>query len=148
LGKHPLMRALRVDKLTLAALEATLIEYVAGRAGETVPVQRMARLSADAIEERARALADRLEGHGWRIALISGASAVGGGSAPGVTLPTVLLSLEREQVSADALESALRSLDPPVIARIESDRVVLDLRTVLEEQDELLGTLLSSIASR
>ncbi len=146
LARHPLMRALRVDKLTFAALEATLIEYVAGRASETVPVQRMVKQPAEAIEQRARALADRLEGHGWRIALVSGASTVGGGSAPGVTLPTVLLALEREQLSADALESTLRSLDPPVIARIEADRVVLDLRTVLEEQDELLGKLLSAFS--
>jgi L-seryl-tRNA(Ser) seleniumtransferase len=148
LRKHPLMRALRVDKLTLAALEATLAEYVAGRSHDTVPVHRMLHLSAAAIEERARALADRLNGDDWRIALISGASAVGGGSAPGVTLPTVLLAIERSGLSPDDLESALRSLDPPVIARIESDRVVLDLRTVLEDQDELLASLLRRVASR
>jgi L-seryl-tRNA(Ser) seleniumtransferase len=144
LRRHPLMRALRVDKLTLAALEATLVEYVAGRAAETVPVHRMLQMSAAAIEERARALADRLQGHGWRVALVSGASAVGGGSAPGVTVPTVLLAIERERLSPDALESALRSLDPPVIARIDADRVVLDLRTVLDEQDEQLAELLTS----
>jgi L-seryl-tRNA(Ser) seleniumtransferase len=142
LARHPLMRALRVDKLTLAALEATLAEYIAGRAQETVPVQRMLRLTADAIEQRARQLADRLNGKGWRLAFVSGTSAVGGGSAPGVGLPTVLLALEREGMAAHELESALRSLDPPVIARIESDRVVLDLRTVLEGEDELLGKLL------
>lgn len=143
LRKHPLMRALRVDKLTLAALEATLLEFQAGRATQTIPVQRMLHLSAEAIEGRARSLADRLEGKGWRFALISGSSAIGGGSAPGVTLPTVLLSIERDTLSPDELESALRSLDPPVIARIESDRVVFDLRTVLEEQDELLAALLT-----
>ncbi len=140
------MRALRVDKLTLAALEATLIEYVRGRASETVPVQRMLALSAEAIEERARTLAEQLTNHDWRVSLVSGASAVGGGSAPGVSLPTVLLTIERDGLSPDDLETALRSLDPPVIARIESDRVVLDLRTVLEEQDELLGTLLSDFS--
>src|SRR5262245_62996363 len=138
------MRALRVDKLTLASLEATLAEYIAGRAQETVPVQRMLQLTAEAIEERARSLADRLNGKGWRIALVSGTSAVGGGSAPGLGLPTVLLALQRDGLSAHQLESTLRSLDPPVIARIESDRVVLDLRTVLEDQDELLGRLLES----
>ncbi|MGH9386692.1 MAG: L-seryl-tRNA(Sec) selenium transferase [Vicinamibacterales bacterium] len=144
LRKHPLMRALRVDKLTLAALEATLAEYVAGRANQTIPVHRMLHASAETIEGRARVLAERLHGHSWRVALVSGSSAVGGGSAPGVTVPTVLLAIEREGLSPDALESALRSLDPPVIARIESDRVVLDLRTVFETQDERLGDLLIS----
>ncbi len=141
LATHPLMRALRVDKLTIAALEATLVEYIAGRANETVPVQRMLALSAEAIEERARHLAERLSSGGWRVSLVSGASAVGGGSAPGVSLPTVLLAIERDAHSANELESLLRSFDPPVVARIESDRVVLDLRTVLDDQDELLGSL-------
>ena len=145
LARHPLMRALRVDKLTLAALEATLAEYAAGRAHDTVPVQRMVRLTAEAVEERARRLADRLNGKGWRIALISGTSAVGGGSAPGVSLPTVLLAIDRDGLSPDELESRLRSLETPVIARIESDRVVLDLRTVLPDQDEQLGALLNRV---
>jgi L-seryl-tRNA(Ser) seleniumtransferase len=146
LAKHPLMRALRVDKLTLAALEATLVEYIAGRANKTIPIQRMLGLTAGAIEERARNLAERLTKSGWRVSLLSGSSAVGGGSAPGLSLPTVLLAIERDAFSPDDLESALRSLDPPVIARIESDRVVLDLRTVLEEQDERLASLLISLS--
>jgi L-seryl-tRNA(Ser) seleniumtransferase len=145
LSYHPLMRALRVDKLTLAALEGTLMEYVAGRQKASVPVQRMLHASAEAIEERVQKVAVQLTNQDWRIALVSGSSAVGGGSAPGVSLPTVLLAIERDGVSPDDLESALRSLDPPVIARIEADRVVLDLRTVLEEQDELLGKLLSDL---
>ncbi len=148
LSHHPLMRALRVDKLTLAALEATLMEYVAGREKASVPVQRMLHASAEAIEERVQKVAEQLANQGWRVALVSGSSAVGGGSAPGVSLPTVLLAIERDGLSPDDLESALRSLDPPVIARIEADRVVLDLRTVLEEQDELLGKLLSELVSR
>ena len=142
LRAHPLMRALRVDKLTYAALEATLAEYVAGRARETVPVQRMLHLSAGAIEARARAVGDRLAGAGWRVTLVNGSSAVGGGSAPGVMLPTVLLAVEREGRSPEAIQTALRSLDPPVIARIDAGRVVLDLRTVLEEQDRVLGGIL------
>lgn len=143
LRAHPLMRALRVDKLTLAALEATLIEHLAGRARQTVPVERMMQLSAEAIEARAQAVGTRLAAAGWQVSLIRGASAIGGGSAPGVELPTVLLALERDGLSADDLEAHLRTLDPPVIARIADDRVVLDLRTVLEEQDELLARLLT-----
>jgi L-seryl-tRNA(Ser) seleniumtransferase len=144
LRTHPLMRALRVDKITLGMLEATLAEYAAGRAATTVPVQRMLRLSADDIEARAHALAATLSSGGWRVAMISGASAVGGGSAPGVELPTVLLAIAREGQSAAATEQWLRGLDPPVVARIEHDRVVLDLRTVRPDHDALLSQLLSA----
>jgi L-seryl-tRNA(Ser) seleniumtransferase len=145
LHQHPLMRALRVDKLTLAALEATLIEYRAGRAAVSVPVVRMLATSAEAIELRARQLAARLHGARWRVALMSGTSAVGGGSAPGVALDTVLVTLEHPEWSADRLEGQLRALDPPVIARIENDRVVIDLRTVFEEQDEPLAAALVAL---
>jgi L-seryl-tRNA(Ser) seleniumtransferase len=144
LRTHPLMRALRADKITFAILEATLAEYVAGRASSSVPVQRMLHTTADEIEARAMALGEQLAARGWRIALMSGSSAVGGGSAPGLGLPTVLLCLSREDESAAATEAWLRTLDPPVVARIENDRVVLDLRTVLPDQDAVLATLLSA----
>lgn len=144
LRTHPLMRAVRADKIAFAILEATLAEYAAGRASETVPVQRMLHASADDIEARVRRLSTTLAANGWRVAMISGSSAVGGGSAPGLELPTVLLALDREGESPDHLERWLRSLDPPVIARIEHDRVVLDLRTVMPGQDETLGRLLTS----
>jgi L-seryl-tRNA(Ser) seleniumtransferase len=143
LRTHPLMRALRADKITFAMLEATLAEYAAGRAATSIPVRRMLQMPADEIEARAQSLAESLASQGWRVAMISGASAVGGGSAPGLQLPTVLLSIARDGESADRTERWLRSLDPPVIARIEHDRVVLDLRTVLPEQDELLRALLT-----
>ena len=138
---HPLMRAVRAGKITFAILEATLAEYAAGRAAASVPVRRMLRLSADDIETRAHALAASLAAHGWRVATISGSSAVGGGSAPGLQLPTVLLAIARDGEPPDATERWLRSLDPPVIARIEHDRVVLDLRTVLPGQDDTLAAL-------
>jgi L-seryl-tRNA(Ser) seleniumtransferase len=141
LRRHPLMRALRVDKLTYAALEATLLEYLAGRAAETVPVQRMLSLSAEDIEARAEIVAEQLSAGGWKVALMTGSSAVGGGSAPGLSLPTVLLAIARDGVTAAALEAHLRTLDPPVIARIEHDRVVLDLRTVLPEDDDVIARL-------
>ena len=145
LHRHPLMRALRVDKLTLAALEGTLLEYHASRAAETVPVVRMLSLSAASIEARAERLAQQLHSAGWRVALMSGGSAVGGGSAPGVELDTVLLALHRDGTSAAALEQQLRQLDPPIIARIHEQAVVLDLRTVLEEQDEDLAAALAKL---
>jgi L-seryl-tRNA(Ser) seleniumtransferase len=144
--RHPLMRALRVDKLTYAALEATLAEYAAGRAETTVPVQRMLTMTADEIRVRAQAIASALNRiDGWHAALASGSSAVGGGSAPGVELPTWLVAIERRGLSPDALEERLRRLTPPVIARIERDRLLLDLRTVLPDQDRLLLELLTRL---
>jgi len=142
LRTHPLMRALRVDKITLAILEATLAEYSAGRAATTVPVQRMLHLSPEDIESRTQVLGATLATCGWTVAMISGSSAVGGGSAPGVQLPTVLLSIERDGQSAATTEQWLRALDPPVVARIEHGRVLLDLRTVSPDQDRTLAALL------
>jgi L-seryl-tRNA(Ser) seleniumtransferase len=141
--RHPLMRALRVDKMTYAALEATLTEYAAGRAAATVPVRRMLTMTAGEIRARAEALAAGLAGvAGWRAGLAAGMSAVGGGSAPGIELPTWLVAIEKDGASADPLAERLRRLAPPVIARIEHDHVLLDLRTVLPHQDQQLLELL------
>jgi L-seryl-tRNA(Ser) seleniumtransferase len=145
LRRHPLMRALRVDKLTLAALEGTLLDYVEGRAADTVPVVRMITADADAIEARAHALAEPLHAAGWTVSIVSGASAIGGGSAPGVELSTVLVAIERDGLTADDLGRRLRAANPPIVTRIEHDRVVLDLRTVLESQDDSLKDVLLSI---
>lgn len=146
--RHPLMRALRVDKLTYAALEATLTEYAAGRASATIPVQRMLTMGADEIRVRAEALAARLNAiDGWRAELRAGASAVGGGSAPGVELATWLVAIEKRGLTPDALEERLRRLTPPVVARIERDRVLLDLRTVVPDQDQTLLGLIASVPS-
>jgi len=146
--KHPLMRAMRVDKMTYAALEATLQEYLAGRAAETIPVARMIALTPAEIEPRALALAGRLAAAGLRAEVIAGFSTIGGGSAPGSALPTRLVAIGLAGESADALEAKLRRLDPPVIARIEDDRLVLDLRTVAPEEDEALGVALARLAKQ
>ena len=142
--RHPLMRALRVDKMTYAALEATLAEYTAGRAAATVPVRRMLTMTVEEIRARAEALAAGLAGvAGWRAGLAAGMSAVGGGSAPGIELPTWLVTHRRRRARAPTRSpSALRRLAPPVIARIEHDHVLLDLRTVLPHQDQQLLELL------
>jgi L-seryl-tRNA(Ser) seleniumtransferase len=143
---HPLMRALRVDKLTYAALEATLIEYAAGRAATTIPVQRMLAMTADEVRGRAGTLAAALnQMDGWRATLVAGASAVGGGSAPGLELPTWLVAIEKRGITPDALETRLRGLTPPVIARIEKDQLLLDLRTVLPGQDATLAELIRDL---
>jgi L-seryl-tRNA(Ser) seleniumtransferase len=144
--RHPLMRALRVDKMTYAALEATLAEYAAGRATATVPVQRMLTMTADEVRARAETAAAAIGAiSGWRAELVAGTSAIGGGSAPGVQIPTWLLAIEKRGVTPDALERDLRRLTPPVIARIESDRVLLDLRTIAPGQDAILVDLIRTL---
>jgi len=140
--RHPLMRALRVDKLTYAALEATLEEHAIGRGQEEIPVHRMLRMSKEEIGRRADAVAAALNQAGWTARVIDGMSTVGGGSAPGSELPTRLVELTKDGMTADQIEQHLRSLDPPVIARVQSDRVVLDLRTVTADEQAIVVSLL------
>ena len=142
--QHPLMRAVRADKMTYAALEATLEEYAAGRATDSIPVVHMIALSADAIGRRADALSARIAAAGILADVVKGSSTIGGGSAPGTTLPTHLVAIA---LPATRLESALRAQRPPVIARIENERVLLDLRTVPPEQDDELAALVIAAAS-
>ena len=132
LRRHPLMRAIRPDKLTLAALSATLVHYLRGDAEREIPVWRMIAAPPGSLEARARALAAAL-----RASVAESRSAVGGGSLPGQTQPSWAVALT--SASPDALAAELRRADPPVIGRIEGDRVLLDLRAVLPEQDTLLG---------
>jgi len=140
--RHPLLRALRVDKLTYAALEATLIEYITGRAAGTVPVLRMALTPSDAVGARADIVAARLRDAGYFVEVIDGVSTIGGGSAAGSELPTRLIAIGLAGWSADALEARLRALNPPIIARIADDRVVVDLRTIEPGEDEELIRLM------
>jgi L-seryl-tRNA(Ser) seleniumtransferase len=143
--RHPLMRALRVDKLTYAALEPTLMAWLSGHPRE-VPVARMVRLSRDHIAERVERIIGALTGAaGVSLAATEGYSTIGGGSAPGSQLPTCLLIVEKPGISAASVERALRALDPPVIGRIEQDRVVLDLRTLRDEEDDELVRLLRQL---
>jgi len=144
LRTHPLMRALRVDKLTYAALEGTLLDHRAGRAHDDVPVLRMLHAPLEAVRARAVALAETLQARGWTTSVIDGESAIGGGSAPAVTVPTALLRIAWPGWSADRLDAWLRALDTPVIARIQDDAVVLDLRTVSEDEGRGLRELLTS----
>jgi L-seryl-tRNA(Ser) seleniumtransferase len=146
---HPLMRALRVDKLTYAALEATLLAHASGRAREQVPVWRMLSLSREAIGSRAAAVADRLgDRPGLSTELVAGSSTIGGGSAPGSRLPTTLLLVRVEGLTASGLETRLRAADTPLVARIENERVVLDLRTVDPRDDDEVVAVLRQAASR
>jgi L-seryl-tRNA(Ser) seleniumtransferase len=134
MARHPLARAVRIDKLTLAALEATLRQRLTGRLDE-IPVERMVRATVEDVRRRAAMWSVKLAERGVRVTLVAGESAVGGGSVPGHGLPTVLLSLSGP---ASRLAAALRHGEPPVIARIEKDACCLDPRTVLKGEDETL----------
>jgi len=134
MARHPLARAVRIDKLTLAALEATLKQRLSGRDDE-IPVQRMLRVPVEDVRRRAAHWSVKLEDRGVASQLIAGESAVGGGSVPGHGIPTMLVALEGP---ASRLATALRRGDPPVIARIENDACCLDPRTVLRGEDETL----------
>lgn len=141
LRKHPLYRALRVDKLAYAALEATLDAYRRGLAVSETPVLRMLSLTKSQIAERAKRFVENIDGD-LLCELIDGESAIGGGSAPAVRLETTLIGLRHRKMSVSKLEKALRVASPPVIARISDDRLVIDLRTVSEtEEVELLEIL-------
>jgi L-seryl-tRNA(Ser) seleniumtransferase len=143
---NSLFRALRVDKLTYAALEATLLAYVR-RDHDAIPTLRMMRLTKEEIGKRAEALAAVTHSPKLNIEIIDGESVIGGGAAPSSVLPTRLLALSCTDLSADELASRLRASDPPIIARVEQGRVLLDLRTVFDDQDAALAAALRRIAS-
>jgi len=130
--RHPMARALRADKTCLAALGATLVHYLRGEAAEQIPVWRMVALKPRQLRQRAEAMRRDL-GKGE---VIRGESAVGGGSLPGDTLPTYLLALP--QSSPEKLMQALRFQSPPIIARTKDNRVLIDPRTILPGQEEML----------
>jgi L-seryl-tRNA(Ser) seleniumtransferase len=132
---NSLFRALRVDKLTYAVLEATLLAYVK-HDHDAIPALRMMHLSKDEIGRRTEAVAAKSNSPELTAELIDGESVIGGGAAPSTVLPTRLLAVTREGLSADEISARLRASEPPVIARVEEGRVLLDLRTVFPEQDE------------
>jgi L-seryl-tRNA(Ser) seleniumtransferase len=147
LKRHPLARAVRLDKASIAGLEATLQHYRRGEATVEVPVWRMIATRLDALERRATAWAAALPAAATLEASVErSSSAVGGGSLPGETLPTCVLALRASGRSADELASQLRHLDPPLVARIERERVLLDPRTVLPDQDTTVEGHLLSLA--
>ena len=144
--RNPLMRALRVDKMVYAALEATLRAYAEGRAVEEVPALRMLAATADDVRRRAESFAARVAAAApsLGVEVVEGRSVPGAGSAPGIDLPTALVAVSREGATAGEIEARLRAHDPPVVARIERDRVVLDLRTVAESDEATIVGALSA----
>jgi L-seryl-tRNA(Ser) seleniumtransferase len=141
---NSLFRALRVDKLTYAALEVTLLAYVKGD-HDAVPVLRMMRLSKDEITGRAEKIVSQVKSACLKLELLDGESVIGGGAAPSAVLPTRLIALTHADHSADELSARLRASTPPVIGRVANGRELLDLRTVFPEQDTVLAQTLSSL---
>ena len=149
LRKHSLYRALRADKLVYAALEATVGAYLRETAERDIPVLRMLSLDRDVLEQRASQFAEGLRkvaGANVAVETVDGESVVGGGSAPGTKLDTVLVTVSHQTVRPEVIELKLRMAETPVVARIENDRVVIDLRTVGESEEELLmKTILAAV---
>lgn len=136
LKKHPLARALRVDKFTLAGLQATLLHYLKSEATKQVPVWRMIAVSRVELDAKANGWAKRLTAFGLDAQVIDAESTVGGGSLPGESLPTRALALSVK--NADAFARRLRANFPPIVARIENDRLLFDPRTVAAHDEEAL----------
>jgi L-seryl-tRNA(Ser) seleniumtransferase len=149
LKKHPLVRALRIDKIIIAGLAATLTHYLKGEALEKIPVWRMVSTPLDAIETRAANWAAALPGFAN---VVIGESTLGGGSLPGGTLLTMLVAIKagssrKGSNMANLLSQQLRRHDPPVIGRVGEDTLYLDPRTVLPEEDDIMLHALSSLKS-
>ena len=142
LRSHPMARALRVDKMTLAALEATLHSYRRGRAATDLPIWQMIAAAPEHLHRRAEGWQAALQAQAIACAVWRGESAVGGGSLPGETLPTSLLAIPSGD--ADAAAARLRRAAPAVVCRIQQDHLLFDPRTVLPAQD---AALLAALAA-
>jgi L-seryl-tRNA(Ser) seleniumtransferase len=146
LRSNSLFRALRVDKLIYAALEATLLRYVRYD-HNAIPALRMMQLSKEEIGQRAEAMVRKISHLKLRAEIIDGESLLGGGSAPSSILSTRVIALMCEGLSADEFSARLRANDPPIVTRIDEGRVLLDLRTVFPEQDAVLSDAILRIAA-
>lgn len=145
LKKHPLARALRVDKLTLAALQATLLHYLKNEATRKIPVWQMISARTDALETRATAWIERWRKFGLDVQLVETLSTVGGGSLPGETLPTRAVALKVG--SPDAFVAKLTHNHPPIVARIENQQVIFDPRTIQPHDESALLEAIERVAS-
>ena len=148
LRKHPLYRALRSDKLRLAALEATLDAHQRNAALDEIPALHMLALPASEIENRAKLIIEKITGDGGnalKASVLSGESAIGGGAGPTTAPPTSLIALTHQHLSALEIETLLRKCTPPIIARISDGKVLLDIRTVFPDEEAHLVESLRSI---
>jgi L-seryl-tRNA(Ser) seleniumtransferase len=140
LRKHPLYRALRGDKLRLAALEATLVAHQRDAAEAEVPVIAMLSLTAEELEQRARNMVE-----GLNLELVPGESALGGGAGPTSTFPTTLIAVTHPKKSAQEIEHEFRNYSPPIVSRIAEEKVLIDLRTVFADQLPAIRAALTQI---
>ncbi len=138
---NPLLRAFRVDKMTYAALQATLLAYLAGDT-ESIPTLHMMGIASEQVRQRCDAVVRALASPTLSGETVAVRSVVGGGTTPGASLPSFAVALRHAGLEATSLAAALRKLDPAVLARIQEDRVLLDLRTVPQEMDQALVCLL------
>ena len=146
LAAHPIARVVRPDKLTLAALAATLAAWNTGRWRE-LPVYRAAGTSLQSLEERGHRIAEALQRTAAAVSarVVEALSVFGGGTSPEKTFPSRALALSHPELSADALCAALRAGSPAVVGRVEDDRTLLDLRSIAPEEDVLVLQRLSSV---
>jgi L-seryl-tRNA(Ser) seleniumtransferase len=142
--KNPLLRAFRVDKLTYAALEATLLERLS-EDPKSIPVERMLSIPPEELMSRCRQITGQIASSHLVLDVVPVASLVGGGTAPRASLPSCAISLRHDSQSASELLATLRRFDPPIVGRIADDTVLLDLRTVHPRFDAALASLLSSL---
>ncbi len=145
--QHPLMRAVRIDKLTLAALEATLKHYRDGTAEREIPVWRMICETPEHLRDRVDQWVRQLLAHGVTAVAMDGESAIGGGALPGATLPTVLCALRSPwpDVEIAELAAGLRRGSPPLATRVSRDQVLLDPRTVDPGDDDALLSMVARV---
>ena len=143
--KNPLLRTFRVDKLTYAALEATLMDHLLNRA-DSIPIMKMLHATSDEISQRCERIASHLMDDSLSVDIVPVQSLIGGGTAPAARLQSSAIALRHRSLSPQALLLALRRLDPPIIGRISEDSVLLDLRTVEPEFDAKLIYLLEQLA--
>jgi L-seryl-tRNA(Ser) seleniumtransferase len=148
LRKHPLYRAVRADKLAYAGIEATLASFARGTAFDEIPTLRMLTMSFKEVDRRAKELAakiDHLKIDGVTMEIVRGDSAIGGGAGSGVKLETSLIAVRHSSLSANEISAALRRSNPPVVTRINNDVVILDLRTVDEQDEEFVLAAVKTI---
>jgi L-seryl-tRNA(Ser) seleniumtransferase len=147
LRANPLARALRVDKLTYAALQSTLLAYLLGQE-QTIPTVAMLQIDAESIRRRCEPMAKSLRDCGFEAETVATKSVIGGGTTPGASLPSFAVALQHPALSEEELSAALRRLDPPVVARAQQGRLLLDLRTVAVENDALLLRNISELGKQ
>jgi L-seryl-tRNA(Ser) seleniumtransferase len=148
--RHPLYRAVRADKMVYAAVEATLGSFAREQAFEEIPTLRMLSLTFEEIDSRARKLVDRINKLSFSeisCEIILGESAIGGGAGTGVTLATSLVAVSHSTLTADELAAAFRRVETPVVARISDGRLLLDLRTVPEKDEQFILEAMERIAT-